>query len=141
MARIVARNAALGVDDNTGASVSISGRTNTVALSWTSESPEVTAFTETTRSRVPGGLLDWEITADIWYDEASGQTDAIFSGLIGGSGTKVYFGPAGSTSGLVKYSGSAVITEYSMNFAVADAGTANVAFSARTGSLTRSTWA
>ena len=141
MARIVARNACLGVDDNTGASISVSGRTNTVALSWTSESPEVTAFTETTRSRVPGGLLDWEITADIWYDEASSQVDSIFSGLMGGSGTKVYFGPAGSTSGGVKYSGSAVLTEYSMNFAVADAGTANVAFSARSGSLTRGTWA
>ena len=141
MARIVARNAALGVDDNTGASVSVSGRTNTVALSWTSEAPEVTSFTETTRSRVPGGLLDWEITADIFYDEASTQVDSIFSGLMGGSGTKVYFGPAGSTSGNVKYSGCAVLTEYSMNFAVADAGTANVAFSARSGSLTRGTYA
>ncbi len=141
MARIVARNAVLGVDDNTGTSQNVSGRTNTIALSWTSEAPEVTAFTETTRTRVPGGLLDWEITADIWYDEASAQVDSIFSGLIGGSGTKIHFGPAGSVSGYVKYSGCAVITEYSMNFAVADAGTANVAFSARTGSLTRGTWA
>jgi hypothetical protein len=140
MARIVARNAALHVEDNTGACTSVSGRANTIALSWTSEAPEVTSFTETTRTRVPGGLMDWELTADIFYDEAAGNVDALFSGLMGGSGTKIFFGPAGSTATNVKYSGSAVLTEYSMNFAVADAGTANVSFAARTGALTRGTY-
>ncbi len=142
MARIVARNAALYVDDNTGACTSISGHANTIALSYTGEAPEVTSFGETTRTRLTGGLLDWEITADLFYDEAAGKTDAIMSGLLGGSGTRVQFGPAGSATATspVRYSGCAVLTEYSMNFAVADAGTASVTFAARSGSLTRGTF-
>ena len=142
MARIVARNASLYVDSNTGASTAVTGRANTIALSWTAEAPEVTSFSETTRTRVPGGLMDWELTADIFYDEAAANMDSLFSGLMGGSGTRIRFGPAGSSepASPVCYAGSCVLTEYSMNFAVADAGTANVSFAARTGALSRGTF-
>lgn len=140
MARIVARNASFYVDDNTGASTAMSGRSNNISLSWTSESPEVTSFSETTRTRVPGGLLDYSLTADLFYDEAASNVDALFSGLLGGSGTRFKFGPSGSGAGVVQYSGCVVLTQYSFKFGVADSAQVSVAFSARSGSLTRTTF-
>lgn len=140
MARIVARNAAFIVDDNTGACISMSGRANTVALSWSAEAPEVTSFTETTRARVPGGLMDYEVTADLFFDAAVNQVDAVFSGLMGGSGTEFWMGPSGSTSGCVMYSGSVILTRYNMNMTVAGAATVSVTLVPRTGALARGTW-
>jgi hypothetical protein len=140
MGRIVARNASLGIDDNTGACQAITGRANSIALSWTAEAPEVTSFTETTRTRVPGGLLDYELTADLFYDTAANSIDTIFSGLLGGSGTRFMLGPSGSTSTCVMYSGCVVLTSYDINLGVADAATVSITLVPRSGSLSRLAW-
>ena len=140
MARIVAKNAALGLDDNTGTCRALSGRANSITLTMSGEAPEVTGFTEVTRQRLAGGLLDWELTADIFFDAAANQTDLVLSGLMGGSGTRFIFGPAGSTSGCNAYTACAVLTEYGKSFGVADAGTATLSLTARSGSLTATTF-
>ena len=141
MARVTAKNASLYVHDNTGASQSVSGRFNNLTLTFSAEAPEVTSFGEGTRARLPNGLMDFELGGDCFYDAAAGNVDAIFFGLIAGSGTFFQFGPTGSTSASVKYSGCVALTEYAMAFGVADAGTATVTLVARSGSLTRGTWA
>ncbi len=140
MARIVAKNASLFVDDNTGACRALSGRANSITLTYSAEAPETTSFGEGTRSRLGGGLLDFELTADVFFDAAANSTDLVLSGLVGGSGTRFTFGPAGSTAGCNMYTGCAVLTEYTMSFGVADAGTATMTLAARTGGLTASTF-
>ena len=140
MARITAKNASLVVDDNTAAARSLSGRFNNLTLTYSAEAPEVTSFGEGTRSRLPDGIMDFELSGDCFYDSAANNVDAVFYGLIGGSGTYFTFGPAGSGGGSVKYSGCVALTEYAMAFGVADAGTATITLTARSGSLTRGTY-
>jgi len=60
--------------------------------------------------------------------------------ILGGS-TFVRFGPSGSTATCVMYSASAVLTEYSMDFGVADAATVTYTLVQRSGSMTRGVWA
>jgi hypothetical protein len=140
MARIVARNASLYLEDSAGASRSLSGLANSITLTQSAEAPEVTAFGESTRVRLSDGLKDWEVTADIFYAAGANETDIVLNGIYGGS-SLFQFGPAGSSSGSTKYSGCGILTEYAMTFGVADAGTGALTFVPRAGSLTRGTWA
>ncbi len=120
MARIVARNA--GVIFNTR---DISARSNTAALSLSTEAPEVTCFTETTRTRVPGGLSDVELTVDGFWDSAASQVDEIFSSFLGASGMTGFY-PHGATASKVGYEFSGILTRYNSNAAVAGALTTAV---------------
>ena len=120
MARIVARNAAIlcGGRD-------ISARSNSAALSITSETPEVTTFTESTRTRLPGGLGDVELTVDGFWDSAASQVDETFSTLIGASDWWGFY-PAGTTACNYGREYQGILTEYGSNAAVADALTTSV---------------
>ena len=120
MARIVARNAAIlcGGRD-------LSARSNSAALSITSEAPEVTTFTESTRTRLPGGLGDVELTVDGFWDSAASQVDETFSTLIGASDWWGFY-PAGTTACNYGREWQGILTEYGSNAAVADALTTSV---------------
>jgi hypothetical protein len=140
MAKITARNVTVDIDDSTGACQSISGRTNSATLSFSAETPDVSAFGTTYRERVPDGLKDWELSVSGFWDGSSSQLDEILFGIHGGS-TLVRYGPAGSTSGCTKYEACAVCSDYNIEAAVEGAVTYSATFSARTGSMTRTTWA
>ena len=115
MARIVAKNCGilLGPRD-------ISGRHNSVTLTMSSEAPEVTCFTEGTRTRLPGGLRDVEVSLDGFYDAAASQVKELYDSLIGASAwTGIY--PAGVTGSYAGYEFQGILTEYAPNAAVADA--------------------
>jgi len=139
MARITARNCAIGVTDSAGACQSISGRGNSVSMSITAEAPEVTAFQDLWRTRLPDGLRDWEMSVNGVWDGAAEQVDSILFGILG-SCTLVHFGPGGSTSGCTKYSACAVCTNYTVDGAVEGAVTYSATFSGRSGSMTNTTW-
>ena len=140
MARVLARNASLGIDSSAGACVALSARASTIALSWTAEAPETTSFGEVNRSRLQDGLQDYELTADMFFDAAAGNVDVTLAAIMGAS-TRFIFGPNGSSSGCNMYSGCVILTNYSINFGVADAATVSLTLTPRSGSLTRGTFA
>ena len=75
-----------------------------------------------------------------FFSTGANEVDDVLSAILGGS-TYVQFGPSGSSSGCILYAASAVLTEYSMDFGVADAATVTYTVVQRSGSMTRTTWA
>ena len=139
MAKIIARNASLGLDDSSGTCRAFGGFNNQISLSWTAESPESTGFGDVSTQRLSGGLQDYQLTANVYFATGANESDVVLSGLIGGS-SRFAFGPSGSTSGCILYTGCVILSDYSMDFALADAATAALTLVARSGSLTRTTW-
>ena len=139
MGKIVARNASIYLDDETSTCRSFSGLTNSISFSQTAEAPDVTSFGSDVRERLADGLKDWEITGGAFFSTGANEVDDVLSAILGGS-TFVRFGPSGSTSTCIMYSASAVLTEYSMDFGVADAATVTYTIVQRSGSMTRGTW-
>lgn len=140
MAKIHARNASLYLEDSSGASRSMSGLTSQMTLTWSSDAPDVTGFGNDNRERLSNGLKDWELTFSAFFSSAANEVDEVLSGILGGS-TLFQLGPAGSTSGSNKYAACGILSEYSMDYAVDGAATVSGTVVARTGSLTRTTWA
>jgi len=140
MAKIHARNASLYLEDNTSASQTMSGLMNQITLSYTADAPEVTGFGSDNVERLSNGLKDWELTFSAFYSSAANEVDEVFSGILGGS-TVFKLGPAGSSSGSIMYTACGILSEYSMEFSVDGAATVSGTVVARTGSLTRGTWA
>jgi len=139
MGKIVARNASIYLDNASSACQSFSGLTNSISFSQTAEAPDVTSFGSDVRERLADGLKDWEMTCGAFFSTGANEVDVVLSSILGGS-TFVRFGPSGSTSTCVMYSASAVLTEYSMDFSVADAATVTYTLVQRSGSMTRGTW-
>ena len=86
------------------------------------------------------GIKDWELSMDGYYEGAVEEIDEVLFGLVAGASCFIEFGPTGSTSGSVKYSASALLNNYEINFQLEDAGAISANFQARTGSMTRATW-
>jgi hypothetical protein len=122
MARITAKNAlvAFGARD-------ISARSNSAALSITVEAPEITCFTESTRTRATGGIGDVELTVDGFWDSAASQVDALFSSFLNASALVGFF--PSNTACMAGFEFSGILTEYSPNAAVADALTTSITLS------------
>ena len=139
MAKIVARNAALGIDDSSATCRAFSGSANSVSLTYSAEAPESTAFGDSLRQRLQDGIKDWELTFDAFFATGANEVDAVLYGIVGAS-THFSFGPSGSSSSAIRYSASAILTSYDMTFGVADAATVSGTLTARSGSLTRTTW-
>ena len=139
MSKIVARNASLYVDDSSSASQSVSGLLNQISLAYTATAPETTSFGFDNVERLASGIKDWELTFNAFFSSGANEVDEIMSGILGGS-TMFQFGPSGSSSGSIMYTACGILTNYSMDFAVADAATVSGTLVARCGSLTRTTW-
>ena len=139
MGKIVARNASIYLDDSNSACQSFSALTNQISFSRTAEAPDVTSFGANDRERLADGLKDWELSFNGFFSTAANETDAILSGILG-EATAVKFGLSGSTSTCVLYTACAVLTDYSMDFGVADAATVSFTVVGRSGSMTRTTW-
>ena len=139
MGKTTSASAALWVDDSSGTCRSISGLGNSITLTWSSEAPEVTGFGNGARERLPGGLIDWELSFDGFYGADANETDEVLSGILG-KATYIQLGPGGSSSGSPKFSACAVLTSYEIGMSVEDAVTVSATFVARTGSMTRGTW-
>jgi len=141
MAKIVARNASLGIHDSTAAATcrAFSASANSITLTYSAEAPEVTAFGDGLRQRLQDGIKDWELTFDAFFATGANEVDATLYSLVGAS-TYFSFGPNGSATGAILYGACAILTNYEMTFGVADAATVSGTLVSRSGSLSRGTW-
>lgn len=138
MSRYAGRNTALKILDSTGASRQISGRANTATLNFTSEEVDVTSFGALYRERIADALRDWTIDIGGFWDGAASQIDEILHGVLAAC-TSLCFGPSGSTTGMVQYSGCAILMDYSVESAVDGAVTFSATFTAAS-TLNRGSW-
>jgi hypothetical protein len=139
MARVTARNTTFLVKDSTSASRTLSGRANTATLSFTSEAVDATAFGESFRFRIADGIKDWTLSVAGVWDGAASQIDEILYGILAAC-TSACYGPGGSSSSSVQYSGCCILNNYEVAGALEGVVTWSAEFAAA-GSLTRGTWA
>ena len=123
------------LDDTGGTSRDLSDVLNSVDFPEVTETADSTAFGSLSRSFIVG--LE---TATL---SLSGLWDATVDGYLKGgtepaSRTFIY-GPAGSTSGNIKYTGEAILTNYSQSSPVGDIVTFSVDLQC-TGVITRGTY-
>lgn len=138
MAKIVARNASIYLDDTNAACQSMSGDMNNVSFEYTSEPIDVTAFGNSDRQNVPDGIKSWTFSMTGFVHDTAGTTCILFP-LLSGS-TYIQFGPNGSAAGGIKYTASAILQTLSQEYAVDGAATFSAEVISRTGSISASTW-
>ena len=122
------------LDDTGGTSRSLANTLTSVDFPETIDTAETTAFGATSKSYIVG-LRDASISV-------SGLWDATIDGYIIGTepATRSFiFGPAGSTSGYVKYTGECILTNYAISNPVGDVVTYSLALQV-TGNVTRGTY-
>ena len=122
------------LDDTGGTSRSLSNVLTSVDFPETIDTAESTAFGSTSKSYLVG-LRDSTISV-------SGLWDATVDGYIIGTepaSRTFIFGPAGSTGGNVKYTGEAILTNYSVSAPVSDTVTFSLDLQV-TGNVTRTTY-
>ena len=122
------------LDDTGGTSRSLSNVLTSVDFPEIIETAETTAFGSTSKSYIVG-LRDATISV-------SGLWDATVDGYIIGTepATRTFiFGPAGSTSSNVKYTGECILTNYSVSSPVGDVVTFSLDLQC-TGGVTRTTF-
>lgn len=103
------------------ASTDLSAYLNSISVSRSADTAETTTFSSGTKTFI-AGLKDATITLSGMFDATVYSTIA---GWLGTSQTWEY-GPAGSTNGRVKVSGSGIITAVEMASSVGEAVTANI---------------
>ena len=122
------------IDDTGGSSRNISDTLTDVSFPQTIDTAETTAFGSTNKSYIVG-LKDTTISV-------SGIWDATVDGYISGTepaSRSFIYGPAGSTGGNVKYTGEAIMTNYSVSNPVGDVVTFSMDLQV-TGAVTRGTY-
>ena len=122
------------IDDTGGSSRNISDTLTDVSFPQTIDTAETTAFGSSNKSYIVG-LKDTTISV-------SGIWDATVDGYISGTepaSRSFIYGPAGSTGGNVKYTGEAIMTNYSQSNPVGDVVTFSADFQV-TGAVTRGTY-
>ena len=101
------------------------------------DTPETTAFGSTTKTYVIG-IKDARFSGSGMFDAT---VDATLQGIFGLETARSFeYGPEGSASGRIKYTGSLYLTSYQISGSVADMVAASFEFQI-TGAVTRTTWA
>ena len=122
------------LDDTGGTSRSLANTLTDVSFPQSIDTAETTAFGSTNKSYIVG-LKDTTISV-------SGLWDATIDGYLSGTepaSRSFIYGPAGSTGGNVKYTGEAIMTNYSDSNPVGDVVTYSVDLQV-TGAVTRGTY-
>ena len=122
------------IDDTGGTSRNISDTLTDVSFPQTIDTAETTAFGSSNKSYIVG-LKDTTISI-------SGIWDATVDGYLSGTepaSRSFIFGPAGTTGGNVKYTGEAIMTNYSQSNPVGDVVSFTADFQV-TGSVTRGSY-
>jgi len=83
------------------------------------------------------GLTDASISISGLFDATA---DGYLAGIVGFATPRDFeYGPAGSTGGFVKYTGTCILTSYEVSASVGDTVQASADFQV-TGAITRTTW-
>lgn len=136
MAFVHGKSAVFKLDDSGGTLRDLSAYLEEVSMPRSIETAEVTTFGSSAKSYITG-LTDATISLSGKFDSTA---DGYLAGVVGQSATLSFeYGPAGSTGGLIKYSGECILTSYEVGATVGDAVTASVELQV-TGTITRGTW-
>ena len=124
------------VDNSSGTLTDISNTLTDLGFPQTVETAETTSFGSSAKTYVVG-LSDSTVSVSGNFDAT---VDAHLAGILGQAASVSFeYGPEGSTSGYVKYSGEAILTSYEKSGAVGDVVTYSAEFQV-TGAVTRGTW-
>jgi len=130
------KNSVFKVDNSGGTLTNISDVLNNVSMPREVETVETTSFGSSYRSYVVG-FQNATISIEGTWDAT---VDAHLAGILGQDATVSFeYGPEGSTTGYVKYTGEAYMTSYETSGAVGEV----VTFSAElqvSGAITRGTY-
>jgi hypothetical protein len=130
------KNASFKVDNSGGTLTNISDTLNSVTFPREIETLETTSFGSSTRSYVVG-FSDATISIEGSFDAT---VDAHLAGILGQEASVSFeYGPEGTTNGLVKYTGEALMTSYETSAGVGDIVTYSAEFQV-TGAITRGTF-
>jgi hypothetical protein len=130
------KNASFKVDNSGGTLTDISNTLNSVTFPREIETLETTSFGSSTRSYVVG-FSDATISVEGSFDAT---VDAHLAGILGQEASVSFeYGPEGTTTGLVKYTGEALMTSYETSAGVGDIVTFSAEFQV-TGAITRGTF-
>jgi len=132
------KSAVFKLDNSSGSLVDYSSYLNDVSLSRSIEAAETTTFGVSGSAKTYiVGLTDGTFSVSGLFDATA---DGTLAGVLGQSATLSFeYGPAGSTAGLVKYTGECIMTSYDVSASVGDAVQASADFQV-TGAITRGTW-
>jgi len=133
------KSAVFKLDNASASLVDYSQYLNDVSLSRSIETAETTTFGVSGSAKTYiVGLSDATFSISGLFDATA---DATLAGVLGfATALNFNYGPAGSTAGLVKYTGTCIMTGYNISAAVGDAVQATADFQV-TGPITRGTWA
>lgn len=138
MAFVHGKSAVFKLDDSGATLRDLSAYLNDISLSRDIETAETTTFGVAGSAKTYiVGLSDATFSISGLFDATA---DGYLAGVLGQSATLSFeYGPAGSSAGLVKYSGECIMTSYEVSAAVGDAVQASADFQV-TGAITRGTW-
>ena len=117
------KNAAFKIDDSGGTLRDISNVLTDVSISRTADVAEVSAFSNSSKAFV-SGLKDATLTISGSFDAT---VDGYLSGILGAEGSFEFY-PIGTTGGLTKASGEAIMTSYDRTPDIGGAVTFTAAF-------------
>jgi hypothetical protein len=125
------------VDNSGGTLTDISNTLTDVSFPQTIETAETTSFGSSAKTYIVG-LSDSSLSVSGNFDAT---VDAHLAAIAGQAATVSFeYGPEGSTSPNVKYTGEAILTSYEKSGAVGDVVTYSAEFQV-TGAVTRGTYA
>ena len=130
------KSTAFKVDNSSGTLTDISNTLTDVTFPQTIETAETTAFGSSAKTYIVG-LTDSTISVSGTWDAT---VDAHLAGILGQTASVSFeYGPEGTTSTYIKYSGECYLTSYEKSGSVGDAVKYSAEFQV-TGAVTRGTW-
>lgn len=124
------------IDDSGGTLRDISSTLTDVSFPRSIDTAESSSFGDSAKQYVVG-LSDATISVSGNFDAT---IDGYLAGTVGQAATLSFeYGPEGSTSGYVKFSGECILTSYEVSGAIGDVVTYSAEYQV-TGSVTRGTW-
>lgn len=125
------------VDNNAGSLTDISNTLTDVSFPQSVDTAETTAFGASAKTYIVG-LTDGTFSVSGNFDAT---VDAHLAAIVGKADSVSFeYGPEGSTSTFVKYTGESLLTSYEKSGAIGDVVTYSAEFQV-TGAITRGTYA
>jgi len=136
MAFVHGKSAVFKLDNASGSLVDYSSYLEDISFPRSIETAETTTFGSSAKSYITG-LTDATVSLSGKFDATA---DSTIAAVVGQSATLTFeYGPEGSASGKVKYTGECIITSYEVGATVGDAVTASVELQV-SGAITRTTF-
>jgi len=138
MAFVHGKSAVFKLDNASGSLVDYSTYLDDIGFPRDVETAETTTFGVAGSAKTYiTGLSDATISVSGKFDATA---DATLSAVVGQAATLTFeYGPEGSSSGKVKYTGECILTSYEVSASVGDVVTASLDFQV-TGQITRTTF-